>query len=1705
MTQINRMVLHGFKSFAKRTELLFGPRFNCVLGPNGSGKCLVGDTLVHMGDGTLRHIKDIVDEKIKTCKVQLMDDGVMAYGDGTEILSLDTETLKISNRPIQAYIKRTAPEKLVEILTRSGRKITATEYHPLFVLKDGKIQSVKAEELKEGTRIAVPRKIDVSTGKRFSELIDLIKEEDGIYVPWNQAYITILKSLKEKDWKTTAESIDIPFNAIKGILDKQSINFSYFVKILRHSGKNDQEIMTLIPKIKSKTSNKTYNMIWHNTPDFSRLLGYLLAEGRLSESNQIWFTNGCEEVIADYTKTINDLFGVKATINEYKPNCWDVLVYSSPLISILRKFGMSSEGAAGKEITNLFLAHSGDEEVSNLLNGLYCGDGYISKNSIEIVTKSPKLAYGIQTLLTRLGITNNSKDIIKIATNTGFSGRYKQVNIYGKDNMRIFHDNINLVHKQKWTKLYVFSEGQTNPNIDVLEVNALVKKTAKDLGIPIKPNKKRFPKLDAYCYNQCLPTRSGIKQLVNELFIPSLNGSMTQSLQILNTLSQSDILWDEITSIETIDSKEEWVYDLCVEKDHNFIANNIIVHNSNILDALCFVLGKSSAKSMRVEKSSNLIYNGGKTKKAAPSAEVSIYFDNSKNTFPTDSPEVKVTRIVKQNGQGVYKINDVTSTRTQILELLSLAKIDPNGYNIILQGDIIKLIDMSPVERRQIIEEIAGISVYEDKKQKAVNELDKVEDRLKEAEIILTERETYLKELKKERDQARKYKDLDSKITVNKATALHRQMQKKVAEKEELDERVGGHKGALDKSNSQAEELRKQVTDMKKNIEEINQEIERKGEKEQLELHKEVEHLKIDLATSRSRTETCKDEIAKIYTRKENLGESLRELEQKLKQLQADKKEIERQIEQRKKEEKEIDARLDQFRKKHKLEDAENIEKEIDELDRNAEELQKSVTEIRQQQQDLLREKDRVEFQIQSIDEKIEKVLSIEKENEEQIKILKQNKAEFKKAAMELSQLQAEESSMAAEIGDSRRKLLEAHEELSKLNARQAQIQEKLGANVAVKKILEQKSRFKGVYGTVSELGEVNSKYALALEVAAGFRIKSIVVENDKVAADCIAYLKSNRLGIATFLPINKIKAKPEPQNIPSLLEQKGVHGKAVDLITYDRKFDNVFRYVFESTLVIENLETARKLGIGAAKMVTLDGDLADLSGAMTGGFRQKREGLGFSEKEVSDSIKKYERSQAEMGEKLSKLEAKKKDAEEQIVRLRELKANLEGEIIKMEKSLHLEAGDIDVNKKVKAELKARLKKMETDIDAVLRKVSDNNRELANNKIKRQELREKISKLRSPTLLAELNTFEQKKREIRESHIKLDSELGSIEMQINTMLIPERENINKILKQHDKEVDAFEEEIKDLKENMSIKEVELKEKEKKEKQFYAQFKDLFNKRTKISDDSSKKEAKVYSLNDDIRKTEHKINSINLELARINTELEGMKKEFQHFEGVEIDHEKSDMQLAREINQFEQMVQNLGTVNLRALEIYDTVEKEYNELQQKKTLLEKERLDVVALMQEIEGKKKVIFVKTLEALQAEFQTIFSQLLTKGEASLVLENEENPFEGGLLINVRLTGTKFLDIRSLSGGEKTMTALAFLFAVQEYEPASFYVLDEVDAALDKKNSEKLSELIQSYSDKAQYIMISHNDGIITEANNLYGVSMNEHGVSDVVSLKI
>ncbi len=636
---------------------------------------------------------------------------------------------------------------------------------------------------------------------------------------------------------------------------------------------------------------------------------------------------------------------------------------------------------------------------------------------------------------------------------------------------------------------------------------------------------------------------------------------------------------------------------------------------SNVLDALCFVLGKSSSKSLRAEKSANLIYNGGKTKNPSKQAEVSIWLDNSDKAFPMIDSEIKISRIVRKEGTSKYKINNKTCTRAEILELLSFVKVNPDGYNIILQGDITKLIEMSPVERRQIIEEIAGIGVYEEKKNQALNELAKVENKLNEAEIILKEREGYLKDLKKDRNQALKHKELSEKIKQNKAAFCHVQINSKKKGISDFSKRTDIHNEKLKKANNQIKKLKNEITIRKDEIEDIAKEIEDKSEKEQRDIQKQVENLRVDIATRKTKISDLENEKNKSLQKRPFLEQNIKSLEKKKEEIDEKKAVLNAERSSIKKSLSELSKKIADFKKKHNIDDLVGFEKDIEAVEKDIEGKQKEIEEIRSKQQDLLREKDKIDFQLQTIDEKIKKVKDA---HSEEIKILEQKKKEFRKAVDDLKHLLESDSKSAVLLGDFRKNLNLSQEKLAKLEIKQAAIKENVQSNVAVKKIIKNKNKFGGVFGTISDLGSADEKFSLALEVAAANKMHSIVAEDDKTAGDCINFLKAQKSGVAVFLPLNKIKGKET--DIKEFKKISGVLDLAVNLIKFDPKFMNAFKHVFGTTLVVDNLDTARKVGIGRIRMVTLDGDLVEKSGAMCGGHRS-RKAAAFKEKGLEEKI----------------------------------------------------------------------------------------------------------------------------------------------------------------------------------------------------------------------------------------------------------------------------------------------------------------------------------------------------------------------------------------------------------------------------------------------------------------------------------------------------
>ncbi len=1674
-THIQDIQIRGFKSFNKRINLKFGPGMNCLIGANGSGKCLRGDSLVHLADGNIMSIAELVEQKLKINNKRQIDDGWIAAGDGTEVLSLDTKTLKTVAKPIQAYVKRTSPSTLIKIRARSGREVVSTEYHPFFVLNEDQIKAIKAEEIREGQRIAVPRfALAQPKTKFFYELLNLITVKDRLYVPYKEEYITLFKKIKTGTQQEFAKELGISCYVIKGLLGKQAVNFAHLVKILRKASLSDSQIAELILVVKAKTSNKLYKVPWQNSSEFARFLGYLLAEGRLPpNSDQIWFTNGTQEIVEDYATIAKTLFGIEPSINEYKPNTWDVLIYSQPIRCILEKMGMAVGGTFQKNITRLFLSHSSDDELCSLLNGLYCGDGYISPASIEITTKSPFLANAIQTILIRLGITFNARKMIKVATNSGFSGTYTNTIIYGVENFEKFVSKIKLIHPKKQSSILALLGKTSNPNIDIIEVNSLVKRVVNDLGITIKSTRKDFSKLSAYCYNGCSPTKSGLNQLITQLFEPA---GESESLAKLKTLTGSDIFWDEIVSIEKVPG-EDWVYDLCVAEDHNFIANNIFVHNSNILDAMCFVVGKMSSKELRAENFGELLFKRKAT--IASEGEVSLTLDNNSNVFPVDAKKIEIKRKIQKKGGTQYKINGRNATRQQVLELMTCARIFPDGHNIIMQGDIARFVDMKSVEKRLVIEEVAGIAVYEDRKKKALTELAKVEEKLKEARIVLTEKESYMENLEEEKAGAEKYRDLQNELKSVEAAEIKLRMNHIENKRNKVISELQVKEQEISNLKLDVEISSKKIKDMQSKTERLEKEIGRRGGEESLSLQKEVENLRVGLEKSRALVASSLNEVKRIEDRKATLEKSLQEIESKIKENQnlksgseKEKQSLLEKVESLKKHEGEADAR--------KLTTAaEDLENSVDCLSKDKEKLQNSANDIRVKMKGL-------EHEYQYT---LDKLKSFEMFGD-----VRDFKTQHQKILDEIDKSASRDSRLALELGKIKKDMIKKEEELAKVRIHSYAAQEFLQRDRALKLILSKRKQIEGLHGTVAELGNVGSKYSTALSISAGSRMKNIVVENSDTAIRCLQLLKDSRAGIATFLPLDKLRLLKS--TIPTaVLKEKGVIGLASELIGCDKKYKKLFEYVFRDTLVVEDVSTAKSLGISKYRMVTLDGDLFEKTGAITGGFRDKKANTGFREADLNSVKGKLENEISDLQARLGSLEKERDDMDNNIMVLRTKKAEFEGRANLLKDSKTDKTQLENISKKLKREKE----KFTQSLEKYENELSELEKTITRNISERNSIRAKLKELHFGEAKKEADELNQRTAEV-------EAQLAAATVTLENVLLPEKHNIIKVLRELEKEKKAFGKQLKTEEDNIKKSEGELKAKEKEEETFYGKLKSLMAEKNEIGAAIRSEESVLAELNLKFNLAEQMVNNLKIDKAEHEASLTGLEQEYEPYKDVEpFESLKSIEDGKSRMKSINSKLAAMGNVNMRALEIFDAVKKEYEELESRVSKLTEEKDDVHAVIGEIEKKKKESFMKTYSAIEKNFREIHSKIATRNHAELKLENPENPFEAGVYVYVTDIKGKRSSLASLSGGEKVLVALAFIFAVQEFEPAPFYLLDEIDAALDKINSENVAKLLKEYSQRAQIVLVSHNDAIVSESDVLFGINMNRGGESNVVSIDL
>lgn len=1125
---------------------------------------------------------------------------------------------------------------------------------------------------------------------------------------------------------------------------------------------------------------------------------------------------------------------------------------------------------------------------------------------------------------------------------------------------------------------------------------------------------------------------------------------------------------------------------------------------STIIDSVLFALGLSTARTLRAEKLSHLISTYNKRNEAY----VKVSFGG------VQDGDFSVARKIRKTSQGqynsVYYLDDKVVTLSEIHAKLENYNITPNSYNVVMQGDVMSITNCTSGERRKVIDEIAGVADFDRRIDQANQELETVENRVVNSTLILNEVNSRLEQLNEEREVALKYQKLkdekvglESQINTVKFFDLRRNLEK-------------AHENILEFTKKKKEEevkskdLDERLKLIRQKYDELSATIKEKGEGHQIELKQQAEEIKGAISRKESSITYADKQIQDNLKTVENTKNGIEIQQGKI-------KEAELKISMTQENILGIQTNIDEQKKiLHKiLEDMsglnETAEKHIEKrnnLRKSLEEEQDKETKLIQKQApleaDLSTKKKQIEdakaklieleeFKANFSETKASKELMIEQLGKE----LDDFKTILKNTLDELDKTKNEITDMDYDLQASRKKIymLQA--------AKQASEEANLGR--AVDTIVN--ANLRGVHAPLMKLGSVDEEYSTAMEIAVGGRMSHIVVDDEHIAATCIELLKSSNAGRATFIPLNKIVKCPKNLALP---KDKGVIDFAINLIDFDDEYLNAFYYAVGETLVVEDRSVANKL-IGKYRMVTLAGDLFEKSGSITGGAVRKT-GLKFSQNSDSE-IDTFEARLKEMESKYSALLSKRSSLE---AKMEDVRGKYSASTTEYNKA-KLELTGLEFNfAKTESDIAEKQEFIKitepeiTSIEKSLDKIEEQHIEISEKMTNLQTEISEVEKLMNDADLKDLkektagveNEIKRYEKQMADANNEIDGLHQRIDF-INTTIKSHNDTIERSLANNKElEIDKakFVEEIKGLNSQLEVLDVQIKE-------ITEKLGELLTQRDEINKDLIDLETQKNLKLSDIEKIAEQIESFKARRRELEPQLEETKATLEEA-GVNVNEltpvEMSIDEITAKIQRLQKRMDELGAVNMRALEEYDRVLARQQELQAQIDTLSRERAEILERMKGYEDLKKETFLRTYNAINENFKDIFHRL-SDGEGTLILENEENPFAGGLDIEAQPRDKKKQRLMGMSGGEKALTALSFVFAIQKHLPAPFYAFDEVDASLDGINVEKLAGIVQTQAESTQFIVVSHRKPMIESANRTIGVTQKEKGISKVTGVKL
>lgn len=1145
---------------------------------------------------------------------------------------------------------------------------------------------------------------------------------------------------------------------------------------------------------------------------------------------------------------------------------------------------------------------------------------------------------------------------------------------------------------------------------------------------------------------------------------------------------------------------------------------------SNVSDAIRWVLGEQSPKTLRGDSMQDVIFNGTEKRKSLSYCEVTLTFDNSTRFFNFDYDELAITRKLYRSGESEYLINRNTCHLRDITNLLYNSGLGKNGYSVVSQGKVTELVDAKPENRRAMFEDAAGISKYKNDKKEAERKLERTTDNLTRVKDILSEIERQMGPLKKQAENAKKYleykgrlKDLEVNAYIYQYENANDVKEKINLKLDALNKQIDMRQGDLDSANENYDKAMFDLTNFDKTLSALNdkileltinlekQESETKLARERINYtYKENDRLNLDKSNTQTAIEVCQEEKEKKTQEFSSLNADLEALEKSFDELSENYSAIANEL------------------ALSEDEAGQGQQKIIETLG--------SLSDIKSSLSRLLAEKELLSTSLNNLNEDL---ANLSNKSEENKKILAESQSLLETKEQSLSKIKQEQDSIASGSYLLERKIKELENEKANINT-QIKVYEnrkKLltdlqneyeGYSYAVKKLLREseKNTFikRNIVGVVASLIKVPEKFETAIEVALGGAVQNIVTYNEEGAKELIKFLKDNSFGRATFLPITSMKRRTFDERL--IAGKQGCFGLASSLVDYNRDIDNVVSNLLGNTVIVDNLNTAVTLAKSsgyAFRIVTLDGDVVNPQGSLTGGSKKaESSNLIGREREIATlgiEIIKLEKRVEEINKEIAldseKFTSQKKELDE----LASKKNNLEIEIASDKEKLNSVKATVEEaedNYKV-AEMEATTVKNKLKlISEELVKSEKIESALSGNKVDADELirekKEKFEKLRAErdkinnnilTVKVEIAETKTKINSVKTDIERLDNDLG----RYNVNLV----NIDEQLNKNIEFINSCEEMIKQKLASApsSAKKVELEEQIKKRAS-------VEEDKARLSDKIKELDNNKSALMDDLSNLRDKKFREEMNLSKVDTELEQMQEriyeEYSLSYSTCLDLRRADFDIEvamPEIGKLKKDINALGYVNVNAIEDCKTLLDRYDDLNSQAMDLEKAQDDLNKIIKDLSGIMIEKFNNELNRINESFKLTFRELFGGGTAKLALSDENDPLESGVEIFAQPPGKKIQNMTLLSGGEKSLTAMAVIFAILRIKPLPFCLFDEVEAALDDSNVEIVDKYLKKLSTDTQFILITHKKPTMEYANALYGVTMEEKGVSKIVSV--